>query len=449
MRVESGGAFFSAELLIKLRAAGPERRRGRRAALPADRRLADRREAAGDLPRGARLLGAAAAPVGEPRARALRPRPARSSASSLSRAGDAGSSGRSPPSCSGSDVERVHEVAEQSRRGSTIALAGRSRAALASSLVLAEPAVGARGPPGRAPPRRRRSGPRPGPRARARPTAGRRPRPACPSRSRNSRAWNVSSASSEMTTRSTRAPSASRVAREQVVGEGPLRRQALETHRDRARLPRPDPDRQVALAVGLLEDHDVAAREHVDPNALDDHLDQLVVHGADYPTAADSAGRPRSAGRDRRAAQRRRPRRTRTRRCGRRRPPRRAVRSTPSEAMPSMSWRTNQKTEDDDRRHLDQLVEEPEEHQRRDRAPGEQHDVRAERRGDRARRADVGIGRVGSIATWVSAGDHAAGQVEEQERAAARAGPRRCCRRSTGTAGCRAGAASRRAGTGW
>ena len=49
VRVESGGAFFSAELLIKLQAAGRLDRRGRRPALPADRRLADRRQAVGHL----------------------------------------------------------------------------------------------------------------------------------------------------------------------------------------------------------------------------------------------------------------------------------------------------------------------------------------------------------------------------------------------------------------
>ena len=70
-RVESGGAFFSAELLIKLRAAGRTRRRGRRAALPADGRLADRRQAAGRRPGRPRLLAAAAADVGQPRRRAL------------------------------------------------------------------------------------------------------------------------------------------------------------------------------------------------------------------------------------------------------------------------------------------------------------------------------------------------------------------------------------------
>ena len=67
IRVESGGAFLSAELLIKLRA-GPDGRRGRRAPLPADGRLADRGEAAGDPAGGPRLLAAPPPPVGVARA---------------------------------------------------------------------------------------------------------------------------------------------------------------------------------------------------------------------------------------------------------------------------------------------------------------------------------------------------------------------------------------------
>ena len=42
-----------------------------------------------------------------------------------------------------------------------------------------------------------------------------------------------------------------------------------------------DPDRQIALAVGLFQDDHVLAREHVDPHALDDHLDESHsgIHG--------------------------------------------------------------------------------------------------------------------------------------------------------------------------
>ena len=69
VRVESGGAFFSAELLIKVQAAGRSVGAGRDPALPADGRLADRREAVRDLARGQGLLGPAPPDVGEPRAR--------------------------------------------------------------------------------------------------------------------------------------------------------------------------------------------------------------------------------------------------------------------------------------------------------------------------------------------------------------------------------------------
>ena len=102
---------------------------------------------------------------------------------------------------------------------------------------------------------------------------------------------------SEMTTRATVRVERLERAGEQVVGQRPLRRQALQAHRDRARLPRSDPDGQVALAPRLLEDDDVAAGEHVDPHALDDHLDQpVVVHAAIIPRphwrpAAPPAGR--------------------------------------------------------------------------------------------------------------------------------------------------------------
>ena len=50
------------------------------------------------------------------------------------------------------------------------------------------------------------------------------------------RAWNVSSARSEMTIRSMRTSSGVEHVDEQVVGERPLRRDALELHRDRVRL---------------------------------------------------------------------------------------------------------------------------------------------------------------------------------------------------------------------
>ena len=60
----------------------------------------------------------------------------------------------------------------------------------------------------------------------------------------------------------------------------------------------------------------------------------------------------------------------------------------PSDAIPSMSWSSEPEAQDEHRRDLDQLVEEAEEDERQDPGPREQHEVRAEDRRDRARRAD-------------------------------------------------------------
>ncbi len=79
--------------------------------------------------------------------------------------------------------------------------------------------------------------------------------------------------------------------REQVVGEGTLGRHPLQPHRDRARLPGTDPDRQVALPPDLLEDHHVLAVEHVDANALDHHLDQARIgHASILPGGPNAPG---------------------------------------------------------------------------------------------------------------------------------------------------------------
>ena len=250
-------------------------------------------------------------------------------------------------------------------------------------------------PPARGPPRSRRSGRPSGRRAPGRRTGASRSRTIVPSRSRWSRAWYVSSARVEITTRSTRTPRFSRARREEVVGQRPVGGQALELHRDRARLPRPDPDREVAIVLGLLEDHDVAAREHVDADALDHHLDESVAvarllagHGRIIPrrpcrssaaergAAGDAAppdeepdddpgDEPADMGEQGDAAVGARGRRA-TRRC----------RSPGS---------TNQKPEQDQGRHLDQLEEQPEVDERQDAGAREQDEVRAEDRGDRAR----------------------------------------------------------------
>ena len=164
--------------------------------------------------------------------------------------------------------------------------------------------------------------------------------------------------------------------REQVVGQRPLRGQALELHRDRARLPRPDPDRQVAVAVGLLEDDHVAAGEHVDPDALDDHLDQPVVHRPDYPTVGRGR-RPARAGRGRTTS-------TRATSAPTTNPPMWAKNATPPpvSTMPERRQPVDElehepEPEHDDRRHVDQLVEEAEEDERGDPRPREEHEVGA------------------------------------------------------------------------
>ncbi len=69
LRVESGGAFFSAEMLVKLRASGQTVVEVGRAALPADGRRFERRQAPGRPASGPRLLAPAAPAVGQPRPR--------------------------------------------------------------------------------------------------------------------------------------------------------------------------------------------------------------------------------------------------------------------------------------------------------------------------------------------------------------------------------------------
>ena len=184
--------------------------------------------------------------------------------------------------------------------------------------------------------------------------------------------------------------------REQVVGERPVGGEALELHRDRARLPRPDPDREVAIPLGLLEDHDVAARQHVDPDALDDHLDELrprerllAGHGLIIPrrpgqrplhrpppaTAGgthenaddDTEDEPADVGEERDATLR----------------PGQAERADAVDQLED-----EPEAEDDEGGHLDQLVEEAEEDERQDPGARKQHEVRAEDGRDRAGRAD-------------------------------------------------------------
>src|SRR5450755_4178897 len=70
---------------------------------------------------------------------------------------------------------------------------------------------------------------------------------------------------------------------EQVMAERPLGRDPLQSHGNGVRLPGADPDREIALALHLLEDDDVVARGHMDPDALDHDFDQLADHGGIIP----------------------------------------------------------------------------------------------------------------------------------------------------------------------
>ena len=162
-----------------------------------------------------------------------------------------------------------------------------------------------------------------------------------------------------MTTRSTRTPSSPSAAanRSWVRGRSGVR-----------------PCRRIAIALasqgpiqmgryrsrgGLLEDHHVAAGQHVHADALDDHLDVAAVvlrHAAIIPRVPEATAPARSAHQGWRL---RHPARV-TRRTGASPEPTSAPNSepadvreerharlpavgTPSAATPSMSWRTNQK----------------------------------------------------------------------------------------------------------
>ncbi len=203
VRVESGGAFFSAELLIKVRAAGREGRGGRRRPLPANGRLADGREAVRRLACRQGLLGPAPAPLGEPgtgagaglddrRLTPAGPRPPRRR--SLARRPLAALVG------TGLHVQRVHEVAEDrelrlvDRLPSMSSLARWSGSTPARSRTASAAKI-------RAPVRTASASASDG---RESISMGR------PADSSMIRAWNVSSARSAMITSRTVAPSTSR-----------------------------------------------------------------------------------------------------------------------------------------------------------------------------------------------------------------------------------------------
>ena len=155
----------------------PDGRRGRRAALPADGRLADRRQADGHLPRRPGLLAPAPAHLGEPRAgpaarRADRRRPEPEASSPRSASARVG-------------VERVDEVPEDVEarvdHGSRRSISRHRRPSSPSS---PSPPSAPRPAWSRTVVGREDRAPRPGPPARARRTAGRRSRSSGRPRSR-------------------------------------------------------------------------------------------------------------------------------------------------------------------------------------------------------------------------------------------------------------------------
>src|SRR3990170_1384925 len=66
---------------------------------------------------------------------------------------------------------------------------------------------------------------------------------------------------------------------EQVVGEGPGHGNLLESHGDRVRLSRPDPDRQVAVGFLLFENHHPLVVHQADTDALYRELDHTPTSG--------------------------------------------------------------------------------------------------------------------------------------------------------------------------
>ena len=139
--------------------------------------------------------------------------------------------------------------------------------------------------------------------------------------------------------------------REEVVGQRTIRSEALELHRDRARLPWPDPDREIPIPLRLLEDDDMPARQHVDPDALDHHLDELrpgerllAGHGLIIPRRPGGSGpssrRPRASVAPRTTSATTTPATNPPMWAKKATPP--SAPASPSEPMPSMSWSTNQ-----------------------------------------------------------------------------------------------------------
>ena len=85
-------------------------------------------------------------------------------------------------------------------------------------------------------------------------------------------AKNVFSRSSVTDTWVHLASSSPSTSHEQVVGHRPRGAGALELHQDRGGLGMADPDRQELVAVGGLQQHDRLLADHVEADAVDDHL---------------------------------------------------------------------------------------------------------------------------------------------------------------------------------
>ena len=75
---------------------------------------------------------------------------------------------------------------------------------------------------------------------------------------------------------------------------------ALELHQDRRRLRMPDPDRQELVAVDGLQQHDRLLADHVEADAVDDHLlhERLLGWRARSKYRWTPPGRPRSRARE-------------------------------------------------------------------------------------------------------------------------------------------------------
>ena len=283
LRVESGGAFFSAELLIKLRAAG---RSVVEVGVPHYPRTAG--SPTGAKPsvvfRAVKDFWLLRLRMWANRSLALRrgaadPRPGTAGRLAVGRA----------LGLAGLDVERVDEVAEHVQPRVDDLLAGRLEGDPGRLAVLAEAAVGAEAgliENVLCREHRHADTDRQGERiGRARidlddPTAELQEDPCVVGLLGKLRDHDPLDVRAELLERR----------REQVVGQRAFGRQALEAHRDRAGLPWPDPDGQVSLALALLEDHHVAVGQHVDAHALDDHLDQSVRHGRIIPRGSPAPG---------------------------------------------------------------------------------------------------------------------------------------------------------------